>query len=529
MTGRRRLWVGVALVLGSAAAALFTPWFLGVGRSAERYSDVVAPYPLVFPSDFAFGVAIAAQQVEHQQPSDWTAFERRAVAEGRTGTGERPGVARPGHIRALDRWPAEVRERKADFDSRYEEDFTALAALGLNAFRLSVDWARLFPRAGMPAPDSAGVAFYRQVIAAAKARGLTPHLTLFHFSAPAWFWEAQDGQRGWERADALEHWERFVRAVSTAYGAEVSDWCTLNEPMVYVFNGYLEGIFPPLERRGQPATVAPVVARLLEAHAVAYRVLHEDAAARGQSVRVGLTQHTRSFEPWRTWWPLDRLAAGFVRQAFIWDLLDAVESGTFAMTNTDYRREIPGLAGTQDYVGINYYGRFYVEMGLAQLATGPTIHFNDPTDPAEETSDLGWAMHPKGFTDVLVEAGRRYGKPILILENGTADGADDDRHRQRYLVSHLREVWHAIHERGVDIRGYFHWTATDNFEWAEGFEARFGLFAVDYANGFARRARPSAALFGQVVREGITDGMWRAFGSARAATPPASGGSPAPQ
>jgi len=497
----RRTWaLTTGAVLAAAVLVLFTPWFFGVRRQPDRYSQVAGPYPLTFPEDFAWGVAVAAQQVEHQQPSDWTAFERRAG---------------PDEIHQLDRWPAEVREKKTDFDARFDEDFATLAGLGLNAYRFSIDWARLFPRAGMTAPDSAGIAFYRNVIASLKSHGLTPHITLFHFSSPEWFWDEVGGKRGWERSDALEHWTRFVEAVVAAFGPEVSDWCTLNEPMVFVFNGYLEGIFPPLERRGKPEMVAPLVARLLEAHTIAYRLLHDDAARRGQAIRVGLTQHTRAFEPWRNWSPLDRLAAGFVRQAFIWDVLDAVESGSYAMTNTEYRVEIPGLAGSQDYVGINYYGRFYVEMGLGDLASGPVIHPNDPGDPDEVTSDLGWAMYPRGFTDVLVEAHRRYGKPILVLENGTADSASDDRGRQAYLVSHLRELWHAIHDEGVDVGGYFHWTALDNFEWAEGFEARFGLFAVDYVNGFARTPRPSAGLYAAIIREGVTGAMWQEHGPGR--------------
>jgi beta-glucosidase len=507
-------WVLAGSVVVGAALALlcFTPWFVGVQRQATRYSTVTGPYPLAFPPGFAWGVAVAAQQVEHQQPTDWTGFERRAVAEGLTGTGSQPGQALPGQIHGLDRWPAEVRDRKADFDARFDQDFAALAALGLNAYRFSIDWARLFPRPGMTGPDSAGVAFYQRVIASLKAHGLTPHVTLFHFSSPEWFWQERNGKRGWERDDALEHWGRFVDAVAQAYGAEVSDWCTLNEPMVFVFNGYLEGIFPPLERRGKPEAAAPVVARLLEAHAMAYRALHADAARRGRTIRVGITQHTRAFEPWRNWWPLDRLAAGFVRQAFIWDVLDAIESGTYAMANTGYRVTIPGLAGSQDYVGINYYGRFYVEMGFGNLASGPVIHPNDPRAPGEVTSDLGWAEYPRGFTDVLVETHRRYGRPILVLENGVADSAADDRGRQAYLVRHLRELWHAVTEEGVPVAGYFHWSALDNFEWAEGFEPRFGLFAVDYLDDFRRTPRPGAALYQRIIREGISAGLWREYG-----------------
>ena len=180
----------------------------------------------------------------------------------------------------------------------------------------------------MTEPDLAGITFYREVIAAAKKNGLKPHVSLFHFSTPEWFWEEQGGERGWERKDALQHWNRYVTAVSELLGPEISHWCTLNEPMVYVLWGYLEGIFPPLEQRANPEATAPVVARLLEAHASAYQILHRDAAQRHQSIEVGLTQHTRAFEPWRNWHLFDRLAADFIQQAFIWDIFDAIESGT---------------------------------------------------------------------------------------------------------------------------------------------------------------------------------------------------------
>jgi len=254
--------------------------------------------------------------------------------------------------------------------------------------------------------------------------------------------------------------------------------------------------------------VAPVVAQLLRAHADAYRILHADAASRDQTITVGLTQHTRAFEPWRNWHPLDRLTAEFVQQAFIWDVFDAIESGHYAMTNTDFAINIEGLAGTQDYVGINYYGRFYVQMDLDAMAAGPVTHTHDPNDPAELTSDLGWALYPIGFSTILNEAWERYGKPIQILENGIADAAQPDSLRQTFMVSHLREVWYAMNVLGVDIDGYFHWSHLDNFEWAEGFGPRFGLFAVDYDNDFARSPRDSASTYAEIIRAGISDEMW---------------------
>ncbi|HEX4509743.1 MAG TPA: family 1 glycosylhydrolase [Burkholderiaceae bacterium] len=120
--------------------------------------------------------------------------------------------------------------------------------MGLNAFRFSIEWARLFPRAGMREPDPAGVAYYQALIAAMKAHGLTPFATLFHYAAPAWFFEPDAaGRKGWERQDAMALWQQYVDAVASRFVPAVTQWCTLNEPMVYVYSGYIEGTCPPLE------------------------------------------------------------------------------------------------------------------------------------------------------------------------------------------------------------------------------------------------------------------------------------------
>ena len=115
-------------------------------------------------------------------------------------------------------------------------------------------------------------------------------------------------------------------------------------------------------------------------------------------------------------------------------------------------------------------------------------------------NDMGWTFYPRGLYTLLTDAARRYAKPLYILENGTADHAADDVGRQRYLAAHVREVWHAIHAGGADVRAYIHWSLLDNFEWVDGFGPRLGLIAVDYENGFARAPRTSAALYGEIAR-----------------------------
>ena len=458
------------------------------------------PRPRRFPDRFYWGVAIAGQQAESQQPSDWTAFEEDAFRNGRFGTGPTLGEALPGNIHDLGKWSATVRRDKAGFETMHAADLDMAQSMGLNAFRFSIEWARLFPRAGMGAPDPAGVAYYKTLIGEMKARGITPFVTLFHYVSPAWFFQPDAaGRKGWERADAMASWQAYVDAVAANFIPDVSQWCTLNEPMVYLYSGYMEGTYPPLEKRKRVEDAAPVLQALLRAHAIAYRTLHRVAAERHVEANVGITENTLSFEPLRNWAPLDRLTAQAIDQAWNWDFLDAIQTGRMKLADTDVDVPIADLKGTEDYVGINYYSRTYIKADLFH-PDAPQILLHDPDARDEPFNDLGWASYPHGFYLILTKAAQRYGKPIYVLENGTADRADNDVARQKFLREHVREAWLARERGGADVRSYIHWSLFDNFEWADGFDARFGLVAVDYENGFKRTPRPSAKLFADIAR-----------------------------
>lgn len=497
----RKLWAAAATA-AVAGAAVMLPWWGPVRRRAIR-SDNTPPAPLQFPQQFLWGVATAAHQVETRTPNDWTAFEERALQQGLT-------QRAPGSIHNLHTWPSEVLQRKTDHVARVHQDVALMASLGVKAYRFSVEWARLFPTAAHTTPDPQGLAFYVELVTALKAANITPVVTLFHFTTPQWLWEEHQGHRGLERDDAVEHFERFVSAVARALGAHVTLWCTLNEPMVYAYQGYLQGIFPPLEKRGDPKAVAPVIVQLARMHAAAYAILKKDAAARGITNQVGLTQHTRHFLPARNLNPLDRATAMAVSQVFMWDFLDALETGTLAFTTTGMKKHIEGLAGTQDYVGLNYYGRFYLRSDVLHPQQYTVLDHDDATDT--RVNDLGWALDPAGFRATLRTAHQRYHKPIYVMEAGTADAQDDDRLRQWFLVTHATEMWHAIQNDGVDVRGLFVWSLMDNFEWAEGFEGRFGLHKVDYRGNFKRTRRPSADLYESMARNGaVTPEMLARF------------------
>lgn len=497
----------IILVMITLLALFWVLPVTGKTRKKKYITPSDEPGPYVFPAGFLWGTATAAQQIESAQKTDWTAFEKKVYKEKKFSS-RGPGEAEPGHIHEWGSYKAAVRRDKTGFDKLYTKDLKAAASLDNNTFRFSICWARLFPTEKTEKPDPAGLAYYRKILNACDKNGLIPSVTLFHFSSPEWFFKEKDGKRGWERDDALEHFERFVRAVVKAFGKRVEHWCTLNEPMVYVFNGYLEGIFPPNEKRSSPAEVVDVVKTLLKAHALAYRIIHENAEKNNLKAEVGLTKHTRAFEPYRNTHLLDRVTAAIVEKNFIYDFIDAINTGVFRFSATKITEEIPEIKGTWDYIGINYYGRFYIQSNLLKPADFK-LHMHDEKSSTERVNDLNWALYPHGFYEVLTEFDRRYGKPVYILENGTADKEDDDLTRQHFLVTHLREVYLAV-KAGVDIRGYYHWALFDNFEWAEGFTARFGLYSVDYKNNFERRPRLSAALYREIAgANAISEEIWQ--------------------
>jgi beta-glucosidase len=484
----RRVVAAAAIVLMGAVIALcfWTP-----SRSDLRSTPGPVAQALVFPKGFLWGAAISGHQAESRQDSDWTAFERDAIANQRFASKSEFGTTQPGSIRDFGAWSEEVRVRKSDFDRRFEGDIEAAAAMGLNSLRVSVEWARLFPRADMQAADPAGMKYYSRLFASMKAHGIEPIVTLYHYVSPRWLFERDSGgKRGWERADAQEHWQRFVTSVAQAFVGDVRYWCTLNEPMVLLYNGYIEGSYPPLEHRADLPAVADVYEGLLRAHAAAYGILHEVARQKKAQVQVGLTQAVEYFAPDRNYAPADRITDWIVDQGWNWDFLDAVQSGRLRIVASDVDREIPGLRGTMDYVGLNYYMRILVRGDLFH-PDRPLILMRDENDSREQESDMGWPIVPRGLYVLLAQSWKRYGKPILILENGDADARQNDTQRQEYIKAHVRETWLAMHDAGADVRAYVVWSLLDNFEWTDGFGPRFGLIAVDYNHDFARTPRDS--------------------------------------
>ena len=498
-----------ARVVAASLAALFGAKWIRTRRTKAYETPVTQPPPYLLPDGFLWGAGTSDHQIEHAQPDDWTDFERRTMAL--TGQPQQGRNKKCPAIHNFHYYPEDVRIRKTNFDEFFEQDIEMIARMKHNAYRFSISWSRLFPREGMKTPDPQGLAYYRRIIEALKRRGIVAFVTLMHFATPAWLWRKENGKTGFGREDFLPCFEQYVRAVAEHYGGDVTHWCTLNEPVLHILGGYLDGSMPPHHVSQNLASLNQPIATMLEAHAAAYRILKEDARRRGKEAVVGLTQHVRVFEPYRNWSIYDRVLAMTFEKSLVWDFLDAIKTGTFRLAATGFTVDIPGLKGSMDYVGMNYYSKSYVKADCLRPWKFEVL-LRDPDALDEIVSDVGWCLYPRGLGITLKKAHERYGLPVYVLENGIADAEEIDRTRQEFIIRHVMEIWHAI-QHGVDVRGYFYWSLLDNFEWGEGFKPRFGLARVEYLNGFRRTPRPSAKVYTNIIEaNGVTSELAEKFG-----------------
>ena len=419
-----------------------------------------------FPRGFLWGTATAAHQVEGNNTNNqWWLWEQSGHTKGTSGL-------------AADWW-----------GGRWKEDLDRAAEGGQNAHRFSVEWSRI-----QPTPDSwdeDALERYRNMLRGMRDRGLTPMVTLHHFSDPLWFYEMD----AWENDQAPVFFEKFVRKTIQALKEYCTLWCTINEPNLYALLGYVIGDFPTKHRGTNVAM--KVLANMLRGHAAAYRTIHEIQP----ESRVGYAHHHRPMVPKKSWNPLDRLMRSIRYNGANMAFPSALSTGVMKTPVT--RVQVPEAKGTQDFLGLNYY-------------SVDTISFH-PGKPNElfthsaygEDADLSdtkfIANIPEGLFETIKWAVQSYPNlPILLTENGVEDASD--RMRPRYLAQHVHQAWRAVNFNWP-VKGYFHWTLVDNFEWDRGWTQRFGLWALDEKTQ-KRTKRPSADLYAEICREnGLTSEM----------------------
>ena len=397
-----------------------------------------------FPKGFLWGTSSAAHQVEgDNRNSDWWEWEQKP---GRIANGDSSAVA-------------------CDHYRRYREDFALLRELSQNAHRLSIEWSRIEPSEGVF--DARQIRHYRDVLGELREQGILPMVTLHHFTSPLWF--TRNG--GWASPAASRAFLPFVRRVVDELGDLVGMWCTINEPSIYAANGWITGEFPP-GRHGDLVAQYRVTSNMHRAHELAYAAIKK----RYPDALVGLSHHKFLLLP-ATSTRRDRLAAAAAQA--VTDRWPVARGRLRAI-----------VAATSDYIGIaHYWGQL-----CAFDPRRPQDQFVRRYNPPGRPTEMGFVSDPRWMRGVL-GALRRYGKPVFVTENGLA--TEDDEWRKNYLNEVLAEV-HAAIADGVDVRGYFHWTNMDNFEWAKGYSCHFGLIEVDRKTQ-ERTIKPSGRAYARIA------------------------------
>jgi beta-glucosidase len=405
-----------------------------------------------FPPGFLWGASTSSHQVEgNNRWNDWWEYEQRGRVPYRSGNACRQYEL-------------------------FENDFDLARSWGHNAHRLSIEWSRVEPAEGEW--SNRAVTHYRDVLRALTKRGLEPIVTLHHFSNPAWFTR----RGGWSRSDSPRLFARYVEHAARELGEPVRYWLTINEPAVYVMQGFVTGEWPPCAK-GAWIQAARAFRNLARAHVDAFKALHRTR----HDVMVGFAHSALVIQPCNPERSSDRMVAAvrdfILNQAF------------FRMIGSRAHGARP-INAALDFIGINYYTRNIVRrsgVGLGALVGRLCQMDHHDRGPV---STMGWEVFPQGLRSTL-ERFSNYGLPLLVTENGIA--THDEALRRQFLVQHVAAAGEAL-EKGTNLIGYLYWSLIDNFEWAHGTAPRFGLASVDYQTQ-ERQARPCVEEFARICRE----------------------------
>lgn len=371
----------------------------------------------------------------------------------------------------------------------YKEDMRLLKKLHHETYRFSIDWSRIEPQQGVWNEDA--IAHYRHEISIMLENGIKPLLTLQHFSCPQWFQE----EIGWHKDGCVEYFLKFVEKLVNSIGDLVSEYCTINEPNVLVFFSYIEGIFPP-GIKNSSSDYFKAAKNLILAHLKSYKLVHKIRERLGfADTKVGFPLNIPYLEAKN---PVTAVSKKILEFFFL-EIFEVgfIDGKLLPPLGTGY----PIGKGTYcDFIGVNYYTRFFVELSKNPATFFTKIATKKDLTPCEK-SDVGWEIYPQGLYYVIKNIGKRFDLPIYITENGIADRTDT--RRAKFIYSHLLEVSKLI-ERGYDVQSYYYWAFMDNYEWAEGYPPRYGLLDVYYPTQ-QRINRKSSRFYTELIKKKEVD------------------------
>lgn len=497
------------------------------GRVA--FPGVGSPSDPAGKGSFRFGVSSSATQIEDQNPNtDWYQWTQPPP----DGLGKSPAVGE-----AVDGYTLAV------------EDIALIKELNVDSYRFSIEWARVEPQRGVV--DEAALAHYGAVIDALLANGIRPMITVHHFAMPVWVDNPRDpgcaNGPSDENLCGLDHPEGgqlvvdeiagFAALLADRFGDRVDEWVTVNEPMVYMMFAQWFGVGPPGKAHLNPDSIGPLTTALrnyVKAHVAMYNALkaHDrvEANGEGEPASVGLTNSSHVFVAVRdgkvSTNPDDLAAVARYQWLFDDIFVESIWRGGFdSDVDGVIDEQHPEWRGRLDWLGVQFYSRTGIGAPGATGQTIPVVNVDFCTGPpcmplADETywvPQMGYETYPQGLGSILADLGSRYrGLPLIVTESGLA--TDVGARRAEHLVRSLEQISSA-RRAGVDVRGYYHWSLMDNFEWLSGYGPKFGLYAVDRTT-MARTPTEAVPVYGDIAgRRAVSRPVLDRYGGTGPLTP----------
>ena len=422
-----------------------------------------------FPNDFVWGVASAAHQVEggHQDINNFGWWEKQTKSNGEPTivNNDKSGLA-------CDHW------------NRYAEDIQLMKDLQVDAYRFSVSWSKIMPEKNVI--DTLALKHYQNVCDSLQAKGIKPMVTLHHFTHPLWFHE----MGAFEKEENIRYFVDFSEIVYLALKDRVTQWCTINEPGVYMFDAYFSGMFPP--GVSDPELAAKVLENLMKSHVRVYNRIK--SLPDGERSEIGMVKNMMQMDAYGKWNLMDNLIKYIADSNYNEVILEMFKTDEFNFcmpAMIDYQSTVPGASESLDFIGLNYYSHYAFNFTGDIDASLEPIPF-----PGETMTDMDYGMYPEGIYRAIKRISE-LGVPIIITENGLADDKDD--RRAEFIDKYLYAVSKAI-EDGYDVRGYYYWSLMDNFEWNLGYGERFGLYHVDFDTQ-KRTLKNGAKKYIEIIKE----------------------------